>query len=88
MSRIKEAFRIQRSIECGEPQPTANVGTNSMAKDALSEIQYLRLKVSYFESVTTGSVHKRMEELTKHLKPNAAVEPPAYPVGSNTRLER
>jgi len=34
----------------------------------LREIKYLREKISYFESVTTGSVHKRIEELTKHLK--------------------
>lgn len=48
-----------------------------MAKDALNEIQYLRLKVSYFESVTTGAVQKRIEELTKHLKPNAGNHGPA-----------
>jgi len=39
-------------------------------RDLLREIKYLREKISYFESVTTGSVHKRIEELTKHLKIN------------------
>jgi hypothetical protein len=57
--------------------PWPDQGINSMAKDALNEIQYLRLKVSYFESVTTGAVQKRIEELTKHLKPNAGNHGPA-----------